>query len=291
MSANSKKPAELVSTDSANEIWKFLWTIAWGKIWSSRLLNIIELVLWCLLAGYMALMVLHLDLLFNTFWPTAILYWLIVFSSPYLIGSWIYKVHFRTGPGNEVLSGLPVYPSHVVGSRFMAILLSWLRIYIPAVILVIMLGETLTGIQCPDTSVRWSFYAVCQLGWMWSRYPGGILGIPDSDLNNGFALAILTITQVVGWIILPIVWGLKWGNASRNNSSAFLLYYVSHILIWIFLGLVVNYEWVAQATGFTPEYKPLNVFAVDLIFQSLVLVILDIILYQSAVKSFRRIGA
>jgi hypothetical protein len=219
-----------------------LFTISWRRIWSIRAVVVWETILWSILALYLGLLTGDLRFVPFSTYVMAALYWLVIMTTPIVIAVWITHVHITTGSADNALLSTSIAPLHVITPRFFAIFLSYIRLYAPLVILILVLGDQLHKGMYPWINERMMRLSVSYLfgNVIQPRFR------PDFGLivwHYWYVVLALNVTQFLGWAGMPTAWGLWWSSEFRGKPIAFLFMFAVYLVFPVFL------IWVAALLG------------------------------------------
>lgn len=240
----------------------FIFKIAYRNIWTSkngRPFQITETVLWSFAA---------LTIGFWWFdnpgvkWYEGLFlvtYWMFIICTPLAIPGFIYIVHLKYGGSDPALLTTPVRPYKILLPRVLACLVSWVRLFAPILLLMIISHENVYKIDIPDNLTRLLMTAIhhltvfpyhSPLGLTWARVPIMWFTRIFDELNPSQVSFIIftAFCQVFSWVLLPITWGFWWASRVYRRGSLFMMGYYS----WLVLPaiLIPLHYWMTSTTQF-----------------------------------------
>jgi hypothetical protein len=154
-----------------------------------------------------------------------VIYWAIIVLTPIFIAVFINRAHISMHAVDSTLDAAPLKAWDILLPRMMAVVLSWLRLFLPLMVLAFALHElTFRGFHVPILS-RIDALAG---GFMFDyKYPGGFLeDTPQIGEEFKDWVIINAILRLAGWVLLAVTWGFWWGSIRRSGALAIVFGYV-----------------------------------------------------------------
>ena len=222
-----------------------LFQIAYQRIWSSRLLRIIEIIIWTLFALELGNLIFDYFGVFHNWWVFRISYWTIIGTTPLTIVIFVFRLPSPVGRWDEGAVVTPVKVPIAILTQVLVVIASWIRFYLPVMIVFFAVQELL--FHNPDegtwqTLVRGCLYFLAWFPYNGTEYSGyQFLGYKTPDLltipfGQQVALVALAICKVGGYITMPITWSLmrdyRLSMAKYLMTSYFLYLLIAALLAW-----------------------------------------------------------
>jgi hypothetical protein len=211
-----------------------LFRMAYGRIWSRKGLNVLEIILWSILAAYSAI---YLHGYAPQFVAWRLFFYIrvaMLIVTPILLAGWIYEAHISISPEDDSLKSLPIRGISIVLPRFTAVVVSWLRLF-----------YSLIPIMLVDFHRCYYMTAEEQMNpWL----------VP------------MIMFQLVGWVIICASWGFLSGSISGRRNSYFLVYYYLPLVIALIISSYVNNKYLFQGQPMFPitiDFILIHVFFSD----------------------------
>lgn len=216
-----------------------IFRFAYMRIWSGRILRILEKFSWFIAVGYIASLIFDFTP-FGTFgFLDAICRYGLPVGTPIIIVVAILKAHVLIGTGDSSLKCVPLKGFQILGPRFLAILLTWLRLVIPWVVVMIALvlayAPWYPGFV--NNPILSAFSNYLFINWYIPYEIGLRFGLA---FPKNFLILLLLFAQAIGWGLLPISWGLMWASLFHNRGGHFLYAYLLYLLIPGFTYLILT---------------------------------------------------
>ena len=213
------------------------------RLTSWRHSRIVEIVLWSIFAAIAGL--LTSDMLSYSVampWIVKPCYWILVAGTPFVVFWAVSRIQMTTT--DEVLKTIPLKPHQIVLPRISALLAVYLRYMLPVVLTLALTYEVIYAHNYPGfferllrtdagSLTRFPLYSPLRLEGetMWEldkagNYIHGML-FTLSAWWRGIVIG-LGFLQWIGWLLLPITWGLYW--RTRMTHSGFALAYFAYII-------------------------------------------------------------
>jgi len=174
-----------------NSVFLMLSATVYERFWSGRALRVWEIMLWSIAAVYLGLnqyLLLPEQILIPLTWSS---WGALLYLTPLILAIWDFRASLPCGTSDEILRTAPVTGWHVIGSRFLIVVTTWIRIFAP--IFVVLL--------CSITNVN----------------------TPDLYLPHPYPVAIL---QILGWMLLFASWGfLTFSFSGRRHGQYSAIYF------------------------------------------------------------------
>jgi hypothetical protein len=225
---------------------------AWTRIWDGdhgRGVRFWETFFWSVLAIFAGFSIFGwVDPLIvrATAWIT---YAILILITPLAIGTWVYRVHTSVGSADESLRALPLKPREILFPRMRAVLFTWVRIFLPIVLILIFTGLTppFTIITDP-ISVMLNYYYSIFYSSRW--YVMGHIGY--ESLLATLILGVATPCYLIGYVTAPAAWGLWLATRFRFSTAGYFFGFMSYYLALGGLLWAVHFAYGAK-TWFTGE--------------------------------------
>ena len=248
MSSNGNEDRKLLDLPSPGMA---LYAYARRRIWdgdAGRGVRFWETFLWSAFALYFGL---------NTFgfienyiryglaWGSEIFIFLL---TPMTIGAWVYRAHASAGSADESLRALPLRPSEILMPRMKAVLVTWLRIYTPLVLMLIVAGmiPSIGEYKNPiGILASFAYSILTDLPNFW-LYP---VSISDSIFVNIFIIALAAIF-LGGGVTAPIAWGFWWATRFKYSATGFIFSYFFYYILIGFLMSVISWSHGLAGIGY-----------------------------------------
>ncbi len=205
-----------------------LYSHSLNRIWSGRAIRFWEVFSWTVLAIYLGFRIADYRLFYIERGAFIVAYLVLFILTPLVVPAWVYRTHMIAGAADEFMKTAPVAAFKVLGSRFVAILVTWLRIFGPWIVVLVLTHEYTFDGYFIHPFDRWKYATIGHLlhfpylkGW-----DPDWLVLPSGTLVSSF-FQVLAVCNVIGWLMLPIAWGFLWGTIFRRAPSLFLLGYVT----------------------------------------------------------------
>jgi len=256
-------------TPAGNSPSRIIYNNAIQRLTSWRHSHIVEIVLWSIFAAIAGL--LTTDMLSNGIaiqWIIKPFYWILVMGTPLII-FWAVSRIQMTGT-DEVLRTVPLKPYQIVLPSIGAIVATYLRYMLPVILALAVTYEATYAHDFPGFFERLLRTASGSLIRFPNHYPmllesetswrfdeqGNLMTsrlLLLNDMGHSIIIAF-AVLQWLGWLMLPITWGLYWRTRLRgsNSSIAYFAYLVPAIAM-----ISANYfrAKASQPRGVYPFYE------------------------------------
>ncbi|MCX6647473.1 MAG: hypothetical protein NTY09_14100 [bacterium] len=225
---------------------------AWTRIWDGdpgRGVRFWETFFWSVLAVFAGFTIFGwVDPLIvrATAWIT---YAILILLTPLAIGTWVYRVHTSVGSADESLRALPLKPREILLPRMRAVLFTWVRIFLPILLLVIEanLIPLFRGIFDPIWALSGFYYSIFNTTkWHVMNHV-----VSESRLVT-FFLVLATPCYIIGYVTAPLAWGFWLATRFRLSSAGYFFNFMSYYLC---LGGIF---WVGQ-NGHGSQHGSVNI--------------------------------
>jgi hypothetical protein len=230
------------------DIGRVVFSLAWKRLWSSRGLRIWELIFQSFLAAYLGFLTFRYvppvisDIIF------IVVYVHVALLTVILVGPWVYAVQISSAQSNEIIRTVPIPARIILGARFYAVALTWLRLFSPLIVLAV-LAFSFKGSNQAMRTMDWTGFFSFQLSYFTTD--------PSEPFpfqwNPRLVLPLLGILQIMSWVALPMTWGLLQATKFPNGGPAYALSYIAYLIIPAILAYLV---FISEA-NFTPWVVPL----------------------------------
>ena len=173
----------------SNSVFLMLFATVYDRFWSGKALGVWEILLWSIAAiifGLNQYLLLPEWIIVPMTWAS----WAsVVYLTPLILAVWDFKASLPRGTSDEILRTAPVTGWHVIGSRFLVVVTTWLRLFTPMLIVLLYSANSVRGLMIwpPDTFTG----AVLRiLGWMLLFAAWGFLAFSFSGRRHGQYSAI-----------------------------------------------------------------------------------------------------
>lgn len=284
---------------------------AWRSIWDGKfslIPGILEIILWTYLAVDFGLNIFtyhgfdHYNGDFN------LSYWLVVILTPVLIGMFAYRVNIETRESNEILNTVPLKPFQIMLPRMTVVLLSWLRVLLPLIILLIVTHELCYMHDIHHPFERWLRTAYWQAMvfpyegptcWRYGiffepSFPLSRLDDPNillmDKLSPGWIAMVLLFgfSRIIGWVTLPLTWGFCIMSFIKKQPGFYLLLFILYLAI---LGILISLDnvtlWKYSIFNFEFQFPHIAYSYLYLLTSPLALV-LSVIIYNVTLDIMER---
>jgi len=315
---SGKLPGSSGKFNPARDIYR----IAASRIRDNRTYRIAEMVSWSLLACYLALVTYQRvpqEIHIIAMQATSVLF---LFPTPFVLGAWIATVHFRGDTDEDTLRATPMEAPDIVRPRMKAVMISWVRVFMPLVALFMIANDIAYSIYFPGFFERWVRAAAAWLLVFPYRMPLRL----ETELNavnatsDGmfptpallqihpmlqFAIIVLCALMFISYVTFPTAWGFFWRGRLKRSS----MYPVVYFLYALFPLAIIVTNYFRVRTSHAGHVFPLNERGLDeynryveyvpffnggmtdwmwFILFGLIGVILSFVLYERAKMEWRR---
>jgi len=261
-------------------IFAMQFAIAYRRIWSawgSRFAMSFEIVLWCMAAVELAFFLFNatnkdVDRILDYASGTMFLV-----ITPIVVVVSVYKSIVSTGMGDDSLRATPLTPQQVLVPRLLAVLVSWAQFIIP--VLIIFYLSVTSGVSEHTSDVDYPHLVPAVHLLFWHAYTDDYYMI-IYYLAPVWKMAMVTglaIMQTLGWLLLPLMWGMFWGLRMNRKGGVFLLIYVSWVVIPAMQAIAVH-------RGMIP-FSTQSIWAVAL-FSGLVMPVIALVFWFLAIREW-----
>ena len=272
-------------------VFRAIYGMAWRRIWSSRALLRFETVIWVLLAAYLGLIGSGLRFYFPeqwAYWTLAVFYWLAVLFTPIMIGYWVYRAHVSTGSADESLRTVALRPKQIFWPRFLAVNVSYIRLFGPWILLIVLLAETYLIPRYSDPLDRWVRIAQSQFAWMQGTQTAFYTNnLPATFAHMPWLVLAMSATMVLGWITFFGAWGFRVSVAFRGKPGTFLVPFFSGIVVPLVFYWAYRFYLFGIMFGLVPIYGD-EIFLPDITVQGLAGIVISVFLFVFACRDWAR---
>ena len=229
-----------VTTRKSSSLFWTLFRLAYRRIWAGTLGVTVEIILWCILAGYYAFTLYDLPHYRIDGWIHEGSRYAFLGLTPLVIWLAIHKAHVSVGREDVALRGVPLKPDQILNPRMAAVFLTLLQFTAPCLIACfIALGALCRG-QSDLMPHPWLFGAIQHL---YLNYPeiGNLALEPPINLAwETNVVLILYALQIISWAALPLTWGFWWASNLQHRGAQFILVFASYLVMPGALYLIIN---------------------------------------------------
>jgi hypothetical protein len=263
---------------------RVIFSYAYNRIWTGRLLPASETILWSIVAVYAGFAYFELTSSNTDFFiEKASLYGLLI-ATPLIAGYAIMRGHVNVGMADESLRNVPLTPSQVLFPRFLAAMLTWLQIAGPFVIAYVVytvIAALTYGFnnEFPSMNIILPLVKLFLSTDVLSEFrDGSPVPVPFEET----ILYVLVFFQIIGYGALPVSWGMWWGTRFQHRGGPFLLAFFSYVILPVGLYFFIRQDYLGL---FLP--RPLEYWAIVLL-TGLSGIVLSIIFFALACRDWAR---
>ncbi len=192
---------DLKTRGISGSVFSALFRSAYRRIWESRWMKIWEAVFWSIAAVYLASILYGYNFRKVDHYVVETAWLVIVLLPPLMISVWVYRAHVSLGISDASLKTIPQVTSLVFVPRMAAVAATLVQFIAPFLLVFFTLLDTVF--------------------------------VPAFVRGHGPNVA-LSITALVGWYSMPIMWGFLVGSRMFRSGGPFLLAYFVPVILGVF---------------------------------------------------------
>ncbi|MCK4721599.1 hypothetical protein KAU08_13100, partial [bacterium] len=167
----------------------------------------------------------------------------LIILTPIMISVWVNTALVTTGMHDAVLKIVPLKPSRILYPKLIAVLLTWLRFFLPLLLLFMTLAK-FGFLNTPAVEITWLiilFSVVCLISWaaLWSSW-----GLHCGSGHMGNTVAFMVLYYLIPAIFVIIIIGIYKLTGDRTNHPQLLLANIRILPPWFELtGIAGIFFW------------------------------------------------